>query len=135
MMRAEWLGCSALTLCFFLGCLFGVYPQDPALRVHFPKISVDGPYAHTLTVDDLRQIRDAARKRNDISLLIAFVDVETPSHVKVKTEDSRVIDHKFFQIEFTLDKKGGVWVIDSHSIKKNQGSVATGNESDAIIVN
>jgi hypothetical protein len=45
------------------------YPQDPALRVYFPKIIVSGSYAHTLTVDDLRQIRDAARKRSDIPVV------------------------------------------------------------------
>jgi hypothetical protein len=135
MARSERLALFAFALCFLPGCQSGVYPQDPALRVYFPKISVYGNYAHTLSVDDLRQIRDAARKRSDINLPISLVDIEAPNHVRVITEDSRVVDHKFYEIEFTADKKSGVWVIDSHSIKKQQGTVATGNEPEGAILN
>jgi hypothetical protein len=130
MTRAGCLALSAFALCFLPGCRSGVYPQDPALRVYFPKIIVYGAYAHTLTVEDLRQISDAARKRTDITLRISRIDVEAPNHVRVTTEDSRVVDHKFFQIEFIVDKKGGVWAIDNRSIKKQQGTVDTGNEPD-----
>jgi hypothetical protein len=135
MARSERLPLSAFALCLLTGCQAGVYPQDPALRVYFPKIDVYGNYAHTLSVEDLRQIRDAARKRSDITLPISLVDTEAPNHVRVITEDSRVVDHKFYEIEFTADKKNGVWVIDSHSIKKQQGTVATGNEPEGTIVN
>src|ERR1044072_3961638 len=107
MSRCESLPLSAFALCLLLGCQAGVYPQDAALRSYFPKISVSGNYSHTLTVDDLRQIRDAARKRNDIILPIDFVDVEAPDHVRVTTWGSREVNRKYFRIEFNADKKNG----------------------------
>ena len=82
------------------------YPPEPshALRIHFPKIIVRGAHADTLTVDDLRQIRDAARKRRDINLPISFVYVEAPNHVRVVTENSRVVNHTFYEFEFTVTR-------------------------------
>jgi len=61
--------------------------------------------------------------------------LEAPNHVRVVTENSRVVNHTFYEFEFTVDRKGREWVIDSHSIKKQQGTVATGNEPEGAILN
>ena len=101
--------------------------------MHFAGISVAGNYARTLTVADLRQIRDAALREGTITLPISIVDVEAPGRVHVMTTESKVVDRKFIMFDFNVDKSGGIWTIDKDSIRKNSGSLSNLNDRNAII--
>src|SRR5262249_21702558 len=108
-------------------------PQ-PSLRLHFAEIMVCGNYARTLTVEDLRSIREAALNEKKITLPISIVDVESPGHVRVSTTESKVVGRQFIMFHFEAHKKNGLWVIDQKSIERNEGSISDPNNRNAITV-
>ena len=97
---------------------------SPALRLHFPRIDVYGRYADRVTVDDVRQIRDASLRHPDIKIRPSTIEADEQDQVKVHTEESPVVDRKFVIVDFRARKKNGVWQIDTKSIKVQHGSVA-----------
>jgi hypothetical protein len=115
-------------LCMFAVVLLGCETPsaspwgEQSFRVQFPMISVTGPYAKQLTIDDVRQIRDAARGRADIPWRLRNISVVAPDRVDAKTDELQK-RHHYYTVEFKAFKKAGLWYIDNRSVKRIEGEI------------
>ena len=113
-----------LLLCTLTCCQSEQDRAEQRLHVHFPGIAVRGPLVSSLTVDDIRQIKATAQNNPRIGLPPFMIWTGPVDRVEVLTEDSRVVNRKFFAFRFNATKRNGTWQIDSGTIKKEDGLVA-----------
>ena len=74
-----------------------------------------GPYAHSLSPDDLRQIHRLVAQHPDIAQSIQYIHVTRPGCVFVET------GHSLFEgvrTTFSACKRNGIWQINEHSMEQ-----------------
>jgi hypothetical protein len=94
------------------------------MQLRFPYSQVVGDYARQLTVDDVRQIVELAKRRPDIRKPVGQIHAVAPDEVHVTTGRAWELGGLYSQ--FDAQKKAGRWFIKPGSVYTGRAEMVTG---------